>query len=75
MEKSSYVIGESIESKECQLNNQKGGFWKKAFRHGKCYPNGNTNGPVISWNYIIPTKKYDFENRTFDNKDNYGIAK
>ena len=40
--------------------------------HGLCYYNGKIVGPAISWKYIIPTKKYDFENRTFDNKDNYG---
>lgn len=39
------------------------------------YYDGFINGLVIRWNYIIPTKKYDFENRTFDNEDNYGTAK
>ena len=33
---STVVTAESIESKDCQLNNQKGGFWKKAFRRGHC---------------------------------------
>ena len=36
------------------------------------YCDGCVIGPVFSWKYIIPTKKYDFENRTFDNEDNYG---
>jgi hypothetical protein len=40
--------------------------------HGLCYYSGKITGPGISWKYIIPIKKYDFENRTFDNKDNYG---
>ena len=40
--------------------------------HGLCYYTGKITGPVIPWKYIIPIKKYDFENRTFDNKDNYG---
>ena len=40
--------------------------------HGRCYPNGNINGSANCWTYIIPTNKYDFENRTFDNEDNYG---
>jgi len=43
--------------------------------HGRCYCSGKTNGHASCWEYIIPIKKYDFENRTFDNEDNYGRAK
>ena len=35
------------------------------------YRDGYITGATVKWKYIIPVKKYDFENRTFDNKDNY----
>ncbi len=39
------------------------------------YCDGCITGATINWKYMIPIKKYDFENRTFDNEDNYGTAK
>lgn len=44
------------------------------YKNSEVFISGNKSGASNTWSYIIPVSKFDFENMTFCEEDNYGYT-
>ena len=61
---------------ELLLKNSSSGITVRYYAgNGTAFSNGNQFGTGVKWNYVIPCgdNKFNFNNNTFEEKDNYGL--
>lgn len=44
------------------------------YKNKQAYNLGRRCGNTTTWSYVVPVDKFDFNNLTFNTKDNYGMA-